>query len=78
MIVKLAPSWILTDEHSSSSYGQPVLVRTATGEVHGPGDLAAAYDSWPLQPASHAVRRMARINSRLTAEELEFVGRFVS
>ena len=35
----LAPSWILTTDHSASSYGQPVLVYRATGEAYGPSDI---------------------------------------
>ena len=32
---------ILTTEHSSSSYGQPVFVEQITGISYGPGDIIA-------------------------------------
>lgn len=31
--------YILTTEHSTSSYGIPVLVDTTTGEAYGQGDI---------------------------------------
>jgi hypothetical protein len=31
--------YILTTEHSASSYGQPVLVDTETGQAYGTGDI---------------------------------------
>jgi len=33
------PDGLLTDEHSQSSYGMPVLLEPATGRLWGSGDL---------------------------------------
>jgi len=77
VIVQLTPSWILTDEHSASSYGQPVLVGMATGEAYGPGDIIRAYPSWSFAPASMAVERMTK-TTRLAEDEGFFVDRFIN
>ena len=78
MVIVLSPSWVLTDEHSASSYGIPVLVhRAAEGQAYGPGDIVKPYPSWGLQPASHAVKRFLNINeNKLTEEEKIFAERF--
>jgi hypothetical protein len=39
MIITLTPSFELSDKHSSSDYGQPVLVNRQTGEAFEPGDI---------------------------------------
>ena len=39
METTLAPSWTLSTDHASSSYGQPVLVNRHTGTAYGPGDV---------------------------------------
>lgn len=75
MIVQLTPSWALTDEHSASSYGQPVLVHSATGDAFGPGDLVKCYPNWPYQPAAEAVRRLGRLGRRSEAD-LAFIAKF--
>ena len=78
MEIVLSPSWILTDEYSSSSYGKPVLVhRAAEGQAYGPGDIVNPYPSWGLQPASHAVKRFLKINQgKMTEDENAFGQRF--
>ncbi len=58
MEVVLKPSWILSDEHSASSYGKPVLVNRGTQEAYGPSDVLKAYPSWGYLPGSYVVRRM--------------------
>jgi hypothetical protein len=75
--VTLSPSFELTTEHSSSSYGQPVLVHRADRQAYGPGDVFQPYPSWPSLPASQAVARMAR-TKKLTDKERAFVTRFVN
>ena len=75
MEIVLKPSWILTTDHSASSYGQPVLVNRGTGEAFGPGDVLQAYPSWGYTPAFHAVRRMMK-TAVLSEEEKEICGRF--
>jgi len=75
MKVRLTATWELTDEHSASSKGQPVLVCRRTGEKFGPGDIMEPYANWGLKPAAvHA----AQISSmkKLSDEEKEFVQRF--
>jgi hypothetical protein len=78
MIVQLTPSWILTDEHSASSYGQPVLVNMSSGEAFGPGDLVQAYPSWDCTPAATAVQRMCKDLGRFSDEQRDTILDFVS
>jgi len=75
MEIILKPSWILTTDHSASSYGQPVLVNRGTGEAYGPGDIINAYPSWDYQPARAAVHRMLK-TANLTEEEKAAVEKF--
>jgi hypothetical protein len=75
MIVQLTPSWQLTDEHSASSYGQPVLVHSSTGDAFGPSDFIMCYPNWPFQPAAEAVRRLGNLGTR-SDEERAFIGKF--
>jgi len=35
----MSKEYILTTEHAASSYGQPVLVNTETGQAYGEGDI---------------------------------------
>ena len=60
MKVTLTPSWILTTEHASSSYGQPVLVNRGSQEAFGPGDIVKPYPSWGYMLAADAVKRMVK------------------
>jgi hypothetical protein len=55
--VLLTPSWVLTTNHSASSYGQPVLVDRSTGEAYWPGDMVAPAGRDP-QPATMFVHRL--------------------
>ncbi len=78
MIVELTQSWVLSDEHSASSYGQPVLVHRPTGDAFGPGDIVQPYPSWGRMLAKAAVLRMARIkgivSNSLVATFMAFPG----
>lgn len=76
MHVQLTPSWALTDEHSASSYGQPVLVQKDSPEAYGQLDIVRCYPSWPLQPARDAVARMAKLHPELESDEKAFVAKF--
>lgn len=75
MIITLTPSWQLTDEHSQSSYGIPILLNRGTGEVFGPADIIQPYPSWGYMTAAAAVTRLMDIKNR-TATEREFAARF--
>jgi len=77
MKITLLPAFELSTEHAASSYGQPVLVNRDTGEAFGPGDIVKCYPSWPYQPASVAVERMAK-RKKFTADEQTFVDRFIN
>ena len=57
--VLLTPSWVLTTNHSASSYGQPVLVNRSTEEAYWPGDIVAP-GGRDHQPARMFVQRLAR------------------
>ena len=39
MKIYLSQSWELSDEHSASIEGRPVLVNKKSGEAYGPGDI---------------------------------------
>ena len=75
MEIVLKPSWILTTDHSASSYGQPVLVNRGSGEVYGKGDIVKPYPSWDYTPARMAVLRMMK-SKELSEDEKQFCGRF--
>ncbi len=72
----LAPSWELSTEHASSSYGRPVLVNRATGEAFGPGDILMAYPSYGYLPARLVVERLAKV-ANLDEDGRTLVARFV-
>jgi len=76
MEVRLAPSWELSTEHPSSSYGIPVLVNSESQEAFGPGDIVQLYPSHNFAPASIAVRRLAK-TARLDEEGEALVSQFV-
>jgi hypothetical protein len=76
MKIILTPSWELSNEHSQSCHGQPVLVNRASREVYGPADIVQAYRSWTFQPAADAVKRMAG-NLKLTRGARSFVKAFI-
>ena len=58
----LTPSWKLTTDHAASSYGQPVLINPATGEVFGPGDIVKIFEQTGFVPAAEAIKRLVKIN----------------
>jgi len=60
MTLRLSGNWELSTEHAASSHGQPVLVRRATGEAYGPGDVVKMFPSYGFEPAREAVARLAR------------------
>jgi hypothetical protein len=77
MQIILSPSWVLTDEHSSSNSGIPVLANRETGEAYGPEDTLRAYPSPGLVPAARVVDRLlGRKKEELTEEEKVFVRAF--
>jgi len=76
MELLLAPSWVLTTEHSASSYGQPVLVNRHTGDAYGKHDIVQAYPSWDYTPADMAVTRMMK-TAEMDADALAFCHRFL-
>jgi hypothetical protein len=75
MEIVLKPSWILTNDHAASRYGQPVLVNRGSQEAYGRGDLVKAYPSWDYTPARMAVERMMK-TCQLDEDELKFCGKF--
>jgi hypothetical protein len=77
MRVHLKSNYILTDEHEESSYGQPFLVNTETGEVFGPMDIFEPSDSYGTMLCRAAVKKMIR-GKTFTDEEQEFIKKFVA
>ena len=75
MKVRLKTHYVLTDEHPTSTKGEPILVNETTGEVFGPMDVFEASESYGTLLARAAVKRMSRRES-LTDKEREFVERF--
>ena len=71
----LTPSWKLTTDHAASSYGQPVLINPATGEVFGPGDVLRPYPQYGFILSRDAVRRMAK-TTKLDEDGQELVAKF--
>jgi len=77
MMIQLAPSWILTTDHSASSYGIPVPVNRHTQNAYGSGDIVEPYPSWGMMPALQAVHRMIRISKPdLDADKRKLIDRF--
>jgi hypothetical protein len=77
MIVHLTPPWSLTDEHSSSSYGQPVFVQKDNPEAYKPDAIIRAYTSWSFQPAKDAVIRMSKLHDEHDDDERAFIAKFI-
>ena len=72
MQIRLTPSLILTNEHSESDYGIPVLVRLQDDSTaYGPADMI---DHEGTQRAAHLV---ARYGKQLKGKEREFVQLFL-
>jgi len=69
----------LTDEHSASSYGQPVLVREEMGEALGPGDLMELVPMFSnARPASELVASWLKVSGdQLDEDDRAFVERFL-
>ena len=77
MQILLSPVWVLTDEHSASNEGIPVLANRETGEAYGPADTVRAYPSHDLVPAARVVDRLlGGKKQELTEEEKVFVRAF--
>ena len=77
MRVRLKPNYVLTDEDTASSSGQPVLVNTETGEKFGPMDVFEPSQSYGTMLCRAAVKKMAR-QAALTAEVRAFIQKFVA
>jgi hypothetical protein len=75
MKVRLTLSWELSDEHSTSFNGKPVLIKRGTGKIFGPGDAVEFYPNWRIKPAAVHVGRMSMMR-RFSEEELNFIERF--
>ena len=75
MNLHLTPLWTLTDEHSSSSYGRPVLVNRETNEGYGPGDVLKVNPSGSYVPGYLVVRGLTE-DKTFSAEEIAFIDRF--
>jgi hypothetical protein len=76
MKLHLTPSWTLSDEHATSSYGKPVLVDRETGEAYGPGDIVQILPGGGYIPGYIAVRAFTEGES-FSAEELAFIDLFL-
>ena len=77
MQIILSASWVLTDEHSASNEGIPVLANRETGEAYGPADTVRAYPLRDLVPAARVVDRLlGGKKQELGEEEIAFVRAF--
>ncbi len=77
MQIILSASWVLTDEHSASNEGMPVLANRETGEAYRAADTVRAYPSRGLVPAARIVDRLlGGKKQELTGEEKVFVRAF--
>ena len=77
MQIILSSSWILTDEHSASNDGIPVLANRGSGEAYGAADTVRAYPSQGLVSAARVVDRLlGEKKEELTEEEKVFVRAF--
>jgi hypothetical protein len=75
MEVKITPSYIMTDEHSKSQFGVPVLVNMRTSEAYNPSELLQAYPSWGSMQARDVVRSLVN-EKRFSDKEKFFIERF--
>ena len=75
MKMNLNDSWVLTNEHSASSYGKPVLVELETGQAYGPRDILQVNPGGGFVPGYIAVKGMTE-GSVFTEEEQAFLDRF--
>lgn len=77
MQIALSKNWIITDEHSASNEGVPVLENRETGEAYGPADTVRVYPLDDLMPAARVVDRLlGKRKQNLTEEEKGFVRAF--
>ena len=77
MQIVLSKNWIITDEHSASNEGVPVLANRETGEAYGPADTVGIYPSEDLMPAARVVDRLlGQRKEGLTEEEKVFLRAF--
>ena len=76
MKVELKKGYILTTDHSASSYGQPVLVNLKTGEAYGPMDIFEPSQSYGAMLCRAAVKKMTR-SKHFNDEEQAFIMKFV-
>ena len=75
MLVKITPSYILTDEHGKSQFGVPVLVNMRTNEAYNPSELLQAYPTWGSMQARDVVNRIISGKS-FSDQEKFFIERF--
>ena len=69
------PTWILTDEHPASSYGQPVLVNLESNQAYGSGDLMKFSPKAGFVPCHRFVRKLTE-DREFSEDELKFIDRF--
>jgi len=72
MVLKLNERITLTDEHSASSYGQPVAI--IGGAVYGPGDRVGG--AGHAREVVQADAIAARLHGRITTDEIEWCSKF--
>ena len=76
MKLHLNDLWTLTDEHSASSHGKPVLIELETRKAHGPGDLIKLNPSGRAVPGYIVARAMVE-GTTFPEDELEFIDQFI-
>ena len=77
MQIILSPEWMLTDEHTASNEGVPVLANRETGEAYGPEDRVLVYPSASWVTAVKAVDMLLGMGRReYTEEEKVFLRAF--
>lgn len=74
--VQLSRAWVLTTQHSASSYGKPVLVHKRTNKAFGPLDVLRM-DGLPYCPAWQGVKSLAE-DRGLSAGQRIFVDKFLN
>jgi hypothetical protein len=76
MRVKLSPEWVLTTDHSASSYGRPILVNEDDETAYGPADFVACYPASGFMMARYFVEKLA-LKIKLTEKQAQLVARFI-
>ncbi|OPL09432.1 MAG: hypothetical protein AVO38_10920 [delta proteobacterium ML8_D] len=76
MNINLSNDWVLTDEHPSSSYKQPVLVKHQTKEAFAAGDLLRLTEQGGFH-AAYTIVWMLVEDLQLSKSEQRFVEKFI-